>query len=149
MTTEGEGILAVVVLGGLLVVAGLGVARASSSGHSIRETEQTDPISGLHWRRTSDPRHPAAPPRLVLAPGAPGAVEKRTPSPVCVRAGDRVLLRSGNATSAMLSLDATALASGGAGDRVRARVTVTGAAVEMTIAGPGHGVLLGKAEGWR
>jgi flagella basal body P-ring formation protein FlgA len=49
----------------------------------------------------------------------------------------------------MFSLEATALQNGACGARVRARVAVTGAMVEMTVLDSGAGVLSGKAAAWQ
>ena len=147
MSAERESMIAVCVLGGLLTCLGLGAARAASS---FREIDQTDPISGLHWRRTVDPQHPAAPPRLTLVPGATrGADAPSKASTPCVHAGDRVLIQTGDARSAGMSLVATALANGFCGDRIRARVAVTGAVVQISVLGSGAGALAAKAEAWR
>jgi hypothetical protein len=116
------------------------------------EVEQTDPISGLHWQRVTDPTHPSAPPRLRLTRGSGAGLiehrELRRPTN-CVRAGDHVSLRSTNAGFSMFSLEATALQNGACGARVRVRVAVTGAMVEMTILDSGAGVLSGKAAAWQ
>ncbi len=68
---------------------------------------------------------------------------------MCVRAGDRVLLRGASVNFSRMSLEATALESGACGARVRARVGVTGALVEMTVLDAGSGILSGKAVAWR
>jgi flagella basal body P-ring formation protein FlgA len=68
---------------------------------------------------------------------------------VCVRAGDHVLLRGNNNDLSAMSLEATALENGTRGARVRARVAVTGALVEMIVLDARAGVLSGKAgPGW-
>ena len=114
--------------------------------------EQADPISGLHWQRVTDPTHPSAPPRLTLTRGSGAALrehrELRRPT-ICVRAGDHISLHSTNAGFSMFSLEATALQNGACGARVRARVAVTGAMVEMTVLDSGAGVLSGKAAAWQ
>ena len=124
----------------------------ASPVHLSREVEQTDPISGLHWQRVLDPTHPAAPPRWMLLRGSGFAVsthgERRRPT-MCVQTGDHILLRSANAGLSALSIGATVLENGGCGARVRARVTVTGAVVEMTVLDSGAGVLGGTAARWR
>jgi hypothetical protein len=124
----------------------------ASAMHSPLEVEQADPISGLHWQRVTDPTHPSAPPRLMLTRGSSTALrehrELRRPT-ICVRAGDHVSLHSTNAGFSMFSLEATALQNGACGARVRARVAVTGAMVEMTVLDSGAGVLSGKAAAWQ
>jgi hypothetical protein len=127
-------------------------AAGASAVHVARDAEQADPISGLHWQVVSDPRHPAAPPRLTLMRGSdqPSEKGKQLPRPmVCVRAGDHVLLRGNNNDLSAMSLEATALENGTCGARVRARVAVTGALVEMIVLDARAGVLSGKAgPGW-
>ena len=113
---------------------------------------RADPFSGLHWERVTNPERPAAPPRLVLVCGADAAghTDKRMQRPIiCVRAGDRVLLRGASAGSSTLSLEAMALENGACGERVRARVVVTGAVIDMRIVDSGTAVLSGKAAVWR
>ena len=127
-------------------------AAGASAVRVARDAEQADPISGLHWQIVADPKHPAAPPRLTLMRGSDQPSEKgeRLPRPiVCVRAGDHVLLRGNNDGLSAMSLEATALENGTCGARVRARVAVTGALVEMTVLDARAGVLSGKAgPGW-
>jgi hypothetical protein len=135
----------------LLTLFCVGAAGASAA-HVVRDAEQADPISGLHWQLMTDPKHPAAPPRLTLIRGSDQSSEDGKPLPrrmVCVRAGDRVLLRANNAGLSMISLEATALENGMCGARVRARVAVTGAQVEMTVLDARAGSLSGNAgAGW-
>ena len=124
----------------------------ASAVHVSRDAEAADPLSSLHWRWSTDPQHPAAPPRLTLMRGSGRSLERITqPSPplICVRAGDHVLLRDVNVNLSMMSLEATALESGACGARVRARVGVTGALVEMTVLDAGSGTLNAKAAAWR
>ena len=112
----------------------------------------TDPISGLHWLRLTDRVHPAAPPKLIqgrtagLRSGHNAGSTRHAP---CVRAGDRVTLRREDEGAAQMSLEATALGSGATGDRVRARISLTGALVEIKISGPGVGILSREASAWR
>ena len=130
---------------------GMSVAGASAL-HLGRDAEQVDPISGLHWQRVLDAKHPAAPPRLTPLRGSVAGVSRhREPvrSAICVRAGDHISLRSANSELSMSSLDATALQNGVCGARVRARVAVTGALVEMTVLDSGAGILSGKVSAWR
>jgi hypothetical protein len=134
----------------LVMLFRVSVAGASAV-HVVRDAEQADPISGLHWQRVADPKHPAAPPRLTLMRGSdqPSETDKPSPRPmVCVRAGDHVSLRGTNVGFSMMSLEATALENGTCGARVRARVAITGALVEMTVLDSGAGILSGKAA-WR
>ena len=138
---------------GILVGALFGVSLSGASAmHSPLEGEQADPISGLHWQRVTDPTHPSAPPRLTLTRSSGDALrghrELRRPT-ICVRAGDHVSLRSTNGGFSMFSLEATALQNGACGARVRARLAVTGAMVEMTVLDSGAGVLSGKAVAWQ
>lgn len=134
-----------------IITSGMSVAGASAV-HLARDAERADPISGLHWQRILDPERPAAPPRLTLVRGSDSAFsahrELRRPV-ACVRAGDHVSLRGANVGSSKVSLEATALESGVCGDRVRVRIAVTGALVEMTVLGPGAGVLCRKENAWR
>lgn len=135
----------------LLTLFCVGAAGASAV-HVVCDAEQADPISGLHWQVVADPKHPAAPPRLTLMRGSdqPSEKSKQLTRPmVCVRAGDHVLLRGSNRGLSTMSLEATALENGTCGARVRARVAVTGALVEMTVLEGRAGVLSGKAgPGW-
>jgi hypothetical protein len=127
-------------------------AAGASAVHVVRDAEQADLISGLHWQRVEDPKHPAAPPRLTMMRGSDQASETGKPLPrpmVCVRAGDHVLLRGTNVGFSMMSLEATVLENGTCGARVRARVAITGALVEMTVLDAGEGILSGKAGAWR
>jgi hypothetical protein len=135
----------------LLMLLCVSVAGASAV-HVARDADQADPLSGLHWRWSADPQHPAAPPRLTLVRGSGWPLEKaKQPSRpvICVRAGDHVLLREAGVNLSMMSLEATALESGACGARVRARVAVTGALVDMTVLDAGSGILTGKAVAWR
>ena len=124
----------------------------ASPMHLGRDAEQVDPISGLHWQRVLDAKYPAAPPRLRLLHSSGAKVsqhgEPMRPT-ICVRAGDHVSLRSANGRSSMLSLEAMALQNGACGARVRARVVVTGALVEMTVLDSGAGILSGKVRAWQ
>lgn len=127
-------------------------AAGASAVRVARDAEQADPISGLHWQVVADPKHPAAPPRLILMRGSdqPSDRSKQLPRPmICVRAGDHVLLRGKSSGLTALSLEATALESGTCGARVRARVSLTGALVEMTVLDARAGILSEKAgPGW-
>jgi hypothetical protein len=126
------------------------IAEASAL-HVACDAKQADPISGLHWQRIADPKHPAAPPRLTLVRGdtaLQGHRELRRPA-LCIRAGDHVLLHGKYAGSSTLSLEAMALENGACGDRVRVRIAITGALAEMSVLGSGMGVLRGKAVAWR
>jgi hypothetical protein len=130
---------------------GLSMARASAM-NVARDTELADPFSGLHWQRLANLERPAAPPRLVLVRDAEPAdtrkKERQHPS-LCVRPGDRVLLRGTNASLSAFSLEARALENGACGERVRARVVLTGAVVEMRVLDPGTAILSGRAAAWR
>ena len=148
MTATGESIITVTILGAILAFGGLGVSGATSVDGAIHAVEHTDPISGLHWQRIKDHQHPSAPPKLALVNRSEDVAGGSRQSAVCVRAGDLVLLHGTNGTSAEISLKATALTSGVRGDRIRARVAVTGAAVEMTVIGPGAGAIVGKTGAW-
>jgi hypothetical protein len=130
---------------------GMSVAGASTV-HLGRDAERVDPISGLHWQRVLDAMHPAAPPRLTLLRGSGAAMSQHREivrPAICVRAGDHVSLLSANAGLSMSSLEATALQNGACGARVRARVAVTGALVEMTVLDSGAGILRGKVSAWQ
>ncbi len=79
----------------LVMLLCVSVAGASAM-HVARDAEQADPLSGLHWQWSADPQHPAAPPRLTLMRGSGRSLERpsnRRGQLICVRAGDRVLLR--------------------------------------------------------
>jgi len=140
-----------ILVGTAMLSFGMSVAEASAV-HLGRNTERVDPISGLHWQRLLDPKHPAAPPRLSLqrSSGAELSRHGQSLQPVlCVRAGDHVSLRSANAGLSMSSLQATVLQNGVCGARVRARVAVTGALVEMTVLDSGAAILSGKVSSWQ
>jgi len=129
---------------------GISVAGASAV-HLGRDAERVDPISGLHWQRVLDPKHPAAPPRLTRQRGSVAelSIQGKSLRPaLCVRAGDHVSLRSANAGLSRSSFEATALQNGVCGARVRARVAVTGALVEMTVLDSGAAILSGKVSTW-
>jgi hypothetical protein len=135
------------------LVALLCVSVAGASAvHVARDAKQADPVTGLHWQWVSDPKQPAAPPRLTLVRGvdtaSSGRRELRRPV-LCVHAGDHVLVHGKNTGSSAFSLEATALENGACGDRVRVRVAVTGALVEMSVLGSGSGILSRKAAAWR
>lgn len=135
----------------LVMLLCVGVAGASAV-HVARDVEQADPISGLHWQRVADQQRPAAPPRLTLIRDSDHPLKRNNQLPrpmVCVHAGDHVSLRGGNFGFSMMALEATALENGTCGARVRARVAVTGAVVEMTVLDSGAGILSGKADPWR
>jgi hypothetical protein len=124
----------------------------ASAVHLGRDAEQVDPISGLHWQRVLDAKHPEAPPRLTLLRGSGAGVSRHRElmrPAICIRAGDHVSLRSANAGLSRSSLEATALQNGACGARVRARVAVTGALVEMTILDSGAAILSVKVSSWR
>lgn len=134
----------IVLLGSLRCVA--------DPAHITQAVDVIDPISGVHWLRLTDPAHPAAPPHLSLSRASAKAFvgrPLRIKSAPCVRAGDRVLLHRGGEGSALMSVEATALQSGSLGDRVHARIVVTGSLVEMKISGPGAGVLSRETNLWR
>jgi hypothetical protein len=126
------------------------IAEASAL-HVACDARQADPISGLHWQRMADPKHPAAPPRLTLVRGDTALRshrELRRPA-LCVRAGDHVLVHGKDVGSSTFSLEAMALENGACGDRVRVRIAITGAVAEMSVLGSGMGVLSGKVAAWR
>lgn len=134
-------------------VLSFGVSVAGASAMNVaRDVERADPFSGLHWERVMNPERPAAPPRLVLIRDAdtagPAYKGPRRPA-ICVRAGDHVSLRSANAGSPTISLEAMALENGACGERIRARVTVTGALVEMRVLDPRTAVPSRRAAAWR
>lgn len=142
-----RGFRAVLIIG--IVFPGLSF---SATPGKIVGADLSDPISGLHWRRLTDPANPAAPPRLVLGRNVgaePGGRSVSTKHASCVHAGDRVRLRREDGGTVQMSLEATALESGNIGDRVRARIVLTGALVEMKISGPGLGVLGKGSDRWR
>lgn len=134
-----------------VMLCSVSLARASAA-HVVRDAEQTDPITGFHWQRTGDPQRPGAPPRLKLMRSSdqPAKEHGHLPEAIaCVRAGDHVLLRGTNFGFSTMRLEATVLESGVCGARVRARVVVTGALVEMTVLESGTGILSGKAGAWQ
>lgn len=137
----------------VFAIAFTGWLGSSAAADSTHGTDVRDPISGLHWLRLRDSAHPAAPPRLSLLPNSGSETSSTTghsaKTLICVRAGDRVLLQRDDHGPAQMSLEATALGSGALGDQIRARVTVTGALVEMRIAGAGRGFLSREAGDWR
>jgi hypothetical protein len=139
-----------IIVGTAMLSFGISVAGASAV-HLGRDAERVDPISGLHWLRVLDPKHPAAPPRLMRQRGAAAELSRQEESlrpALCVRAGDHVSLRSANAGLSRSSFEATALQNGVCGARVRARVAVTGALVEMTVLDSGAAILSGKVSTW-
>jgi hypothetical protein len=100
-----------------------------------------DLLTGQAWRRMADPRHPSVPPRLVAvdishAAGGP----PRRARHVCLTAGDHLMLESAGAQS-LVRMDAIALESGAAGEKVHARVIVTGAVVMATVIDARSGLL--------
>ena len=100
-----------------------------------------DLLTGQFWRRLPDPRHPAAPPKLVAVEASPASAgSTQGVRALCQRAGDHILLHSAGAQS-LMRIEAIALESGRPGDRVRARVTVTGSVVLATVVEAGVGVL--------
>ncbi len=140
-----------ILVGTAMLSFGMSVAGASAL-HLGRDAEQIDPISGFHWQRVLDAKHPEAPPRLTPLRGSVAGVSRdREPvrPAICVRAGDHMSLRSANSRLSMSSLEATALQNGLCGARVWARVAVTGALVEMTVLDSGAGILSGKVSAWR
>jgi hypothetical protein len=136
-----------------IAVLSIGTSMAGASAMNIaRDTERADPFSGLQWQRIMNPERTAAPPRLTLVRGADAAgyADKRTQRPtVCVRVGDHVALRSAKAGPSTFSLEAMALESGACGERVRARVAVTGAVVEMRVLDSRTAVFSREAAAWR
>jgi hypothetical protein len=104
--------------------------------------ERLDLLTGRYWRRVADPLRPAAPPRLVEA-DRPGSAESHI---TWVRAGDHLLLQAEGAHS-LISMDAIALESVAAGDRVRVRLEVTGAVGEAVMINQTSGHLLSRAAG--
>lgn len=135
----------------ILALLSFGIRAAGASVHIGSAAEQVDTISGFHWQRVADPKRPAAPPRLRLIHGADTATgHRKSQQPaVCVRAGQHVTLRTSNAGFPLFSLEAMALDNGACGARVRVRVTVTGALLEMTVLDSGSGILSGEADRWR
>ena len=136
-----------------IAVLSFGTSMAGASAMNIaRDTERADPFSGLQWQRVMNPERPAAPPRLTLVRGADAAVhaDKRTQRPtVCVHGGDHIALRSATAGRSTFSLEAVALENGACGERVRARLAVTGGVVEMRILDARTAVFSEKATAWR
>lgn len=134
-------------------VLSFATSMAEASAMNIaRDTVRADPFSGLQWQRVMNPERPAAPPQLMLVRGANAEahVDKGTHRPtICVRAGDHVALRSASAGPSTFSLDAMALGNGACGERVRARVAVTGAVVEMRVLDARTAVFSEKAAAWR
>lgn len=140
-----------IIVGTAMLSFGMSVAGALAV-HVGRDAERVDPISGLHWQRVLDAKHPAAPPRLTLQRSSDAEVSRHGESlrpALCVRAGDHVSLRTTNTGFSRSSLEATALQNGVCGARVRARVVVTGALVEMTVLDSGAGILGGKVAAWQ
>jgi len=114
---------------------------SAASGHALLP-DRFDLLTGQYWRQITDPGHPAAPPRLIAmkeseAPDRP----LHRPHVMCVKAGEHVLLESEGEQS-IVRMDATALENGAAGDRVRARISVTGAEVEVTVLDAHSGILV-------
>lgn len=134
-----------------LACLALSTARASSA-RFLLDAPVPDSISGRFWQRVIDPRNPAAPPRLVRVhdSAAPSGSRGEARRPIaCVRAGEHLLLHQTRTGSSTVSLAATVLQSGACGDRVRARIEVTGALTEITVLGRQVGILDRKGNKWR
>jgi hypothetical protein len=133
-----------------IAISVLAVSTASARGaHDMPEPDST---TGFYWQRIIDPGNPAAPPRLVPVhdSAVPSVSRTKARRPVaCVRAGEHLLLHETRRGSSTVSLAATALQSAACGDRIRARIEVTGAFTEITVLGHGRGALGGKEDKWR
>lgn len=136
-----------------LAVAFLAVTTAAWSSASVaRDVREPDSTTDLYWQRVIDPRNPASPPRLIPLhhSSASSGSQRDTRRPVaCVHAGEHLLLHESRKGSSTLSLEAIALEGGICGGRVRARIEVTGALIEITVLGPGVGILDRKGGKWR
>jgi hypothetical protein len=136
-----------------IAVALLAMATAAASSAGIaHDVPELDSISGFYWQRVIDQAHPAAPPRLIPLhdSGASFGRGRDIRQPVvCVRAGEHVVLHESRKGSSTVSLAATALESGACRGRVRVRIEVTGALTEVTVLGPGVGVLDKEGNKWR
>lgn len=117
----------------------------------VSDTSHSENMLGRDWQRVFDPRHPEAPPRLVFRQTDNSRSISRETSrrPVCVRAGDRLLLHQAGDRSSTLLLAAKALETGLCGAHIRARIVVTGAVAEVTVAEQGVGFLDGRKRAWR
>ncbi len=128
------------------------VAVSTASARVAHDVPEPDSTTGFYWQRIIDPENPAAPPRLVPVhdSAAPSVSRAKARRPVaCVRAGEHLLLHETRMASSTVSLAAIALQSGACGDRIRARIEVTGAFAEITVLGHGVGALGGKEDTWR
>jgi hypothetical protein len=128
------------------------VAVSTASARVAHDVPEPDSTTGFYWQRIIDPGNPAAPPRLIPVHGsaAPSVSRTNARRPVaCVRAGEHLLLHETRMASSTVSLGAIALQSGACGDRIRARIEVTGAFTEITVLGHGMGALGGKEDKWR
>jgi hypothetical protein len=136
-----------------LTVAFLAVtAAAASSARVAHDVREPDSTTDFYWQRVIDPRNPASPPRLIPLhdSSASSGSQRDTRRPVaCVHAGEHLLLHESRKASSTLSLEAIALEGGVCGGRVRARIEVTGSLTEITVLGPGVGILDRKADKWR
>ena len=120
-----------------------GTARISTAAHTAR----FDLLTGEYWERIADPRHPEAPPRWAAVAATKSESHSCQPLPVAIlRAGHPLQLKAGGANS-LFRMEAVALESGTPGNTVRARITLTGAVVEVMIVDQDTALLAGRSRG--
>jgi hypothetical protein len=138
---------AVLFLSGLCLSAAA-YARVFGAADLKRDTVQADPISGLRWLRVGDPFHPAAPPKLALLRGdhAGPKGERRdvlvATRCLCVHVGDHLRLNAPETSLNSMTLEAVSSNNAACGDQIRARLTVTGKLVDVTVTSAGSAVFL-------
>ncbi len=128
------------------------VMLSTASAKVAHDVPVPDSTTGFYWQRIIDPGNPAAPPRLIPVQdfAVPFGIRGKARRPVaCVQAGERLLLHEIRIGSSTVSLVATALQSGACGNRIRARIEITGAFIEITVLGHGMGALGRKEDEWR
>lgn len=130
-------------------------AVAEAGGEVVRAID--DPSTGNYWLLERDPRHPAGPGRLVLAPAAAvgarpfrqseaarKAGELQRPEAVVrmtqvIHAGDRLVVEE-NTPVVTARLEAVALGPAVAGAVFEVRLQIGGRAVRAVALGPGRAV---------
>jgi hypothetical protein len=131
-----------------LVLLLLSLCSAAAHGRMLgakdlkRDAMQADPISGLYWVRVPDAVHPGAPPKLVRLDGVQLAHGPLPTGPLCVHAGDHLRLHEGSTALHSMTIDAVSFQDAACGNRVHARVGITGKLVDVLVTTSSSGVLL-------
>lgn len=106
--------------------------------------EIDDPGSGVRWLLVADPAHPGGPGRMVAAGsgvhGVPWSLRAASRARPVVCSGDAVQVEE-HSTVMDMSLQAVALNSARAGERLQARLRIGGRVVTAIVLGPGRAVL--------